>query len=210
MSLAVLYPQRSIAFSLRRRPLRPLSARVIHDTPSANELLLKVAERDRHAFSVFYDELSALVFGLSLRTTKSRALAEEVTQEVFIQIWDQADRFDPTKGSARSWVATIAHRRAVDVVRRAQASTKRDEGQPGDTPVVDVAEMVVDDDERSRVRRAMEDLTDLQREAIELAYFGGLTYRQVAERLDAPLGTVKTRMRDGLARIRTTMELTSD
>lgn len=209
MSLAVLQPQRSIAFSLRKTSLLP-ALRLIHDTPAQTDLLVRVSRQDREAFSALYDELSSLVFGLALRTTRSHALAEEVAQEVFIQVWDQASRFDPAKGSARSWVATIAHRRAVDVVRRAQASANRDEAQPAEGPAADVAEQVVDVDEHDRVRHAMKALTDLQREAVELAYFGGLTYRQVAERLGAPLGTVKTRMRDGLARIRTTMELTGD
>lgn len=209
MPLAVPHPQRFTAFSLRKASPSPAPS-LIHDPPAQNDLLVRVSRHDREAFSILYDELSALVFGLALRTTRSHALAEEVTQEVFIQVWDQASKFDPVKGSARSWVATIAHRRAVDVVRRAHASASREEAQPAEGPAADVAELVVAVDEHDRVRDAMESLTDLQREAVELAYFGGLTYRQVAERLGAPLGTVKTRMRDGLARIRTTMELTGD
>jgi RNA polymerase sigma-70 factor, ECF subfamily len=157
-----------------------------------------------------YDDLSALVFGLALRTTRSRVLAEEVVQEVFVQVWSQASRFDPSRGSARSWVATIAHRRAVDVVRKMQASSDREGVMPVDGPALDVADIVVEGDEQDRVRDALGALTDLQREAIEMAYFGGLTYRQVADRLEAPLGTVKTRMRDGLARIRTAMEPAGD
>jgi RNA polymerase sigma-70 factor (ECF subfamily) len=177
---------------------------------SPDDLLAHVAGHDHDAFSGLYDRLSPLVFGLALRTTRSRVIAEEVTQEVFVQVWDQADRFDRARGSARSWVATIAHRRAVDAVRRAQSSADRELSVPPDVPHHDVADAVVEDDERTRVRESLTVLTDLQREVIELAYFGGLTYRQVAERLGAPLGTVKTRMRDGLARIRTTMELASD
>lgn len=175
-----------------------------------DELLTLVVRRDREAFSDLYDELSPLVFGLALRTTKSRALAEEVTQEVFIQVWHQADRFDSSKGSVRSWVATLAHRRSVDAVRKTQASSDREDALLPDPPLPDVADEVVENAERTRVRAAIGELSDLQREAIELAYFGGLTYREVAERLGAPLGTVKTRMRDGLAKIRAIMEHSDD
>ena len=169
-----------------------------------------VSQRDRDAFSALYDDLSSLVFGLALKVCRSHALAEEVTQEVFVQVWDQAGRFDRERGSARSWIATIAHRRAVDVVRKAQSAANREEAVASDPPLGDVADDVIDLDEMERVRAAMGSLSPLQREAIELAYFGGLTYREVAERLDVPLGTVKTRMRDGLARIRETMEWSDD
>ncbi|MGH3650590.1 MAG: ECF RNA polymerase sigma factor SigK [Acidimicrobiia bacterium] len=178
----------------------------MYHPPTLNELFSRIVQRDRDAFSDLYDELSPLVYGLAMRTTKSAALAEEVTQEVFIQVWRQAERFDSSKGSARSWVATLAHRRAVDVVRKTQASADRDDALPPEFPAADVSEDVVESDERARVRAAVGELTDLQREAIELAYFGGLTYREVAERLETPLGTVKTRMRDGLARMRSIME----
>ncbi|MFZ0014761.1 MAG: sigma-70 family RNA polymerase sigma factor [Acidimicrobiia bacterium] len=97
---------------------------------SLEALLVHVAGQDHDAFSVLYDRLSPLVFGLALRTTRSRVIAEEVTHEVFVQIWDQADRFEPARGSARSWVATIAHRRAVDAVRRAQSSADRELSAP--------------------------------------------------------------------------------
>lgn len=181
---------------------------VYHRTPE--ELFARIVRRDRDAFSALYDDLSPLVFGLAMRTTKSRALAEEVTQEVFIQVWRQADRFDSSKGSARSWVATLAHRRAVDVVRKLQASADREDALSAEPPLPDVSEDVVKNDERARVRAAVGELSDLQREAIELAYFGGLTYREVAERLGAPLGTVKTRMRDALARMRSIVERPGD
>jgi RNA polymerase sigma-70 factor, ECF subfamily len=186
-----LSPRSDISLS----PLSPLEV-----------LLERVAGHDRDAFSALYDELAPLVFGLALRVTRSRALAEEVTQEVFVQLWAQADRFDGSRGSARSWIATIAHRRAVDTVRRTQSSSDREASLPVDVPHPDVAEAVIQLDESAQVRTALESLTALQREAIELAYFEGLTYRKVAERLDIPLGTVKTRMRDGLLRIRGKLE----
>lgn len=196
--------------SLAKRIDPSLSDQHARSYPSSDDLLVQVSGRDRDAFSALYDELAPLVFGLALRTTRSRTLAEEVTQEVFIQIWNQASRFDRGKGSARSWIATIAHRRSIDVVRRTQAATDREKAVLVDNPESDVAEEVIATDERRRVRLAMDGLTDLQREAIEMAYFGGLTYREVAERLDAPLGTVKTRMRDGLMRIRGIMERQGD
>jgi RNA polymerase sigma-70 factor (ECF subfamily) len=201
MGMAQAAALRVVPFSLRVR-----SHFSVSQPPTIDELFARVARQDRDAFSELYDGLSPMVFGVALRTTTSRAIAEEVTQEVFVQVWRQADRFDPSKGSVRSWVATLAHRRAVDAVRRAQASSEREESLPGVGPRHDVAEEVVDNDERDRVREALGELTDLQRESIELAYFGGMTYREVAEHLGAPLGTVKTRMRDGLARIRAIME----
>ena len=182
----------------------PLIDRDLPPTPEA--LIRRVVDGDQVAFSALYDLLSPVVYGLAVRVCRSRHLAEEVTQEVFVQVWDQADRFDRSKGSARSWVATIAHRRAVDAVRKTQAAIDRDAALPPDPPSRDLAEDVIDLDETERVRTALDRLTDLQREVIELAYFGGRTYREVAELLGAPLGTVKTRMRDGLARIRSELE----
>lgn len=191
-------------------PVRIEARVVLNPSPTLVELFSLTAARDRGAFSELYDQLSSLVYGLALRTTKSSALAEEVTQEVFLQIWRQADRFDPSKGSPRSWVATLAHRRAVDTVRRSQAAIDREGALPSFPSPPDVAEEVVEIDERARVREVMGGLTELQRQVIEMAYFGGLTYREVAERLDAPLGTVKTRMRDGLTRMRSMMEAGDD
>lgn len=169
------------------------------------ELFARVAEGDSDAFSRVYDLTSDMVYGVVLRTVRSPAMAEEVTQEVFLQAWEQSASFDPERGSVKSWVATLAHRRAVDAVRRSQSSRDREEKVPVGNPHPDVAESAVEADERSRVRQALRALTDLQFEVIEMAYFGGLTYRQVAERLDTPLGTVKSRMRDGLLKLRETL-----
>ena len=183
---------------------------VLNSSTDLAELFARVARQDRAAFSELYDQLSPLVYGLALRTTKAPALAEEVTQEVFLQVWRQADRFDPSRGSAKSWVATLAHRRAVDTVRRSQAAIDREDALPKDPSPPDVSEEIIELDERARVREAVGRLTELQRQVIEMAYFGGLTYREVAEKLDAPLGTVKTRMRDGLMRMRSIMEAGDD
>jgi RNA polymerase sigma-70 factor (ECF subfamily) len=136
------------------------------------------------------------------------AQAEEVTQEVFLEIWRTATRFDPTRGKAMTWVMTMAHARAVDRVRASQASTDRDVkvGQRNyDTAYDQVSEAVESRFEQVQVRRCLGGLTDLQRESVTLAYYGGYTYNQVAELLSVPLGTVKTRLRDGLIRMRDCM-----
>jgi len=143
-----------------------------------------------------------------LKVVRDPAQTEEVVQEVFVELWRIAPRFDAGKGSVASWVATIAHRRAVDRVRSEQASRNRVERELSKVePATDVvSETVVDVDhadfERRRVRRALERLTEMQRQALELAYFGGYTYREVAVLLDVPEGTIKTRIRDGMIRLR--------
>jgi RNA polymerase sigma-70 factor, ECF subfamily len=174
-------------------------------SPPLDSLMTRVAGGDGQAFSELYDQTSSMVYGLALRVVRSEALAEEVTQEVYLQVWRQASGFDPQRGSVKSWMATMAHRRAVDVVRRSQSARDRELKVPADRPEADVAEMAILGDERDRVRAALSSLTDLQFQVIEMAYFGGLTYREVAERLDTPLATVKTRIRDGLTRLRSAL-----
>ena len=174
-------------------------------TPPLDSLMTRVARGDAEAFSELYDQMSSMVYGLALRVVRSEAMAEEVTQEVFLQVWRQASGFDAQRGSVKSWIATLAHRRAVDVVRRSQSARDRELKVPADGPSADVAEMAILGDERDRVRAALGSLTDLQFQVIEMAYFGGLTYREVAERLDTPLATVKTRIRDGLTRLRSAL-----
>jgi RNA polymerase sigma-70 factor (ECF subfamily) len=143
------------------------------------------------------------VFGTVRNVVRDPGLTEEVTQEVFVEVWRAASRFDASKGSPMAWVATIAHRRAVDRVRSEQRSADRD--RRAASPMIaydDVAETVEDNLDRERVRRCLGTLTDLQREAVTLAYYGGHTYREVAGLLGVPAGTVSTRMRDGLIRLR--------
>lgn len=174
---------------------------------SPDELLVATAGGDRDAFAALFDEVAPKVVGVVRRVVRDPSMSDEVAQEVLTEVWRKAKRFDPDRGSAMTWIMTIAHRRAVDTVRSVQASRDRDDrvGRRSVRPFDETSEQVHDDAERSRVRAALDSLTDKQREAIELAYFGGHTYREVAEMLDTPLGTVKTRMRDGLIRLRDTM-----
>jgi RNA polymerase sigma-70 factor (ECF subfamily) len=187
----------------------PLHRRV-HDAPAAptpDALLEAVSRGDEQAFGSIYDQFSASVHGIARRVVRDPVRAEEVAQEVFLQVWQTAGRFDSSRGSARTWVMTLAHRRSVDVVRRDQSSSDREDrydwtGGP-EFDVVD--EEVSGRLEAEQVRRCLESLTDLQKQAVTLAYYGGYTYAEVATMLDAPLPTTKTRMRDGLIRLRDCM-----
>lgn len=171
--------------------------------------LLRLSARgDQEAFTRLYDETSARVFGLVLRVVRDRAQAEEVTQEVFLQVWRTASRYDESKGSALSWLMTLAHRRAVDRVRAAEAASRQDTSYHRNSHQVPhdaTAEAAEASLEARRVRAALTELTPVQREALELAYFGGYTHTEVATQLDLPVGTAKTRIRDGLIRLRDAM-----
>lgn len=172
------------------------------------ELLRASSLGDQQAFATLYDATSARVYGLVLRVVRDPAQSEEVTQEAYLEIWRTAARFDPNKGNALSWLMTLAHRRAVDRVRSAEATTRRDTAyQSATQPIAhDVtAEAVTTRLEARRVRQALKALTAVQRQAIELAYFGGYTHTEVASMLDLPVGTAKTRIRDGLIRLRDAM-----
>jgi RNA polymerase sigma-70 factor, ECF subfamily len=180
------------------------------ETPE--QLLVLVARGDRAAFDRLYDRFADAVFGLVRRVLRDPAQSEEVTQEVLVDLWRTASAFDPDRGSAATWVMTLAHRRAVDRVRSAQASTVRDTKDAlleHQAPYDVVAETVERRLEREQVVRALTDLTELQREAVTLAFYGGYTHVQVADLLDVPLGTVKTRIRDGLIRMRDSLGVTA-
>ena len=187
-----------------RRPARAPAARPAGDG-ALEGLLTLVARGDEQAFAELYQRVAPAVFGLVSKVVRDPAQSEEVTQEVFVELWRTASRFDPARGTARSWIMTCAHRRAVDRVRSAESAARRDDldgrrdqGRPYD----EVVEQVETSLEREHVRRGLEALTDLQREAVVLAYYGGYSHREIAELLGVPSGTVKTRLRDGLIRLR--------
>jgi RNA polymerase sigma-70 factor (ECF subfamily) len=171
--------------------------------PLAN-LLSRAGRGDQAAFAQLYDALAPLLHGIVIKVLRDPAQSEEVTQEAFVELWRLAPRYDATRGSVRSWATMLAHRRAIDRVRSEQAARDRNEGDAQKRPVQapDVADQVVGSIEATRVRRALERLTEMQRQAVELAYFGGNTYRQVAVLLNVPEGTIKTRIRDGMIRLR--------
>jgi RNA polymerase sigma-70 factor (ECF subfamily) len=173
--------------------------------PDLAELLRRSSRGDEAAFAEVYDATSSRAFGLAVRVVRDRAQAEEVTQEAYLDVWRTASRFDPARGSALSWLLTIVHRKAVDRVRSAEAATRRDTTYERTNAEVDhdaTAERATTSLEARRVRDVLASLTEKQREAIELAYFGGYTHTEVATMLDVPVGTTKTRIRDGLIRLR--------
>jgi RNA polymerase sigma-70 factor, ECF subfamily len=168
-----------------------------------DRLLLAAGRGDAEALGHLYDALGPAVFGLARRVIRDPARAEEVTQDVFVSVWRFATRFDPAKGSARTWVMTLTHRRAVDVVRSEEAATRREQTVAAqERPYDSVQEQATDRVEAQRVRGCLGSLTELQREAVTLAYYGGYTYPEVSSLLQVNLSTVKTRMRDGLIRLR--------
>ncbi|CDO07128.1 RNA polymerase sigma factor SigK [Mycolicibacterium cosmeticum] len=168
-------------------------------------LLREVARGDAEAFAEFYDHTRARVYGLVVRVLRDPGYSEETTQEIYLQVWHNADSYDPAAGSPLAWLMTLAHRRAVDRVRSEQSASQRESRYGAtnvDTPADHVADSVITADEHRRVVDCLGSLTDVQRECIDMAYYGGLTYREVSERLSANLATVKSRMRDGLRALR--------
>lgn len=177
--------------------------------PDDVALLGAVARGDEEALAGLYDRHGAAVYGLARRVVRDPDLAAEVTQDVFVALWRQAARVDPHRTPVRQWLLMLAHRRAVDRVRREQTQRDYTERAARRIPAAatdPTAETIVDGLDAERVRRALASLTDLQRQAIELAYYGGRTYREVAALLGVPEGTIKSRLRDGLARLRDLVE----
>lgn len=202
---------------MAERARRPDGARLravpgnVGGDPSLAELMSRVARGDEHAFEQVYDVLAGPILGLVQRVLRDPAQSEEVTQEVLVELWRTATRYRPDLGSPRTWALTLAHRRAVDRVRSSQAATDREErvaSTEAERPFDVVADEVASRLEREQVRRCVGSLTELQRESVMLAYYGGYTYREVAQLLDVPLGTVKTRLRDGLIRLRDCLGVT--
>lgn len=207
----------------RRPPLRSHAAaphgklepvgwpRLVHSSTgrvadlSVDALIDRSARGDDDAFARLYDTTAPAVFGTVLRVVRDPAQSEEVVQEIFVDVWRHAARFDPSAGTGRTWILMIAHRRAVDRVRHEQASTDRERRASGRTVTRaydDVVETVERSLEAEQVRRCLDGLTELQRESVTLTYYRGYTCPEVAKLLDTPLGTIKTRLRDGLIRLR--------
>lgn len=195
-----------------RRRLRSVDHASASAARDDEQLMAAVARGDQAAFGELYDRVGGTVHGVIRKVVRDPAQSEEVTQEVMVEVWRTAVRFDSDKGSVRTWILTMAHRRAIDRVRSEQSSRDRTErvGHRDQVRAFDeVAEEVEVRFEHDQVREALSTLTELQREAVELAYYQGYTYREVSELLDTPLGTIKTRMRDGLIRLRDAMGVTT-
>jgi RNA polymerase sigma-70 factor (ECF subfamily) len=178
-------------------------------TPSDDDLVAASARGDQRAFAEFYDRTAPRVHGLVRRVLVDPAQSEEVVQEVFLAVWQEASRFDPARGTALSWLLVRARRRAIDRVRSSQASRERDLAvgvRDLDAVRDDVAETAATRIEHARVSRALEGLSAAQRQALELTYWGGLTQSEAASRAGVPLGTMKTRLRDGLIALRRLVE----
>ncbi|MFE4580796.1 sigma-70 family RNA polymerase sigma factor [Streptomyces chartreusis] len=179
--------------------------------PDLTELVQRVAMGDQDAFAALYDSVASPVHGVVRSVLRDRAQSEEVAQEVLVEVWRTAPRYRPDRGTPVNWILTLAHRRAVDRVRSVEAAAAREHKAAllDRLPEYDhVTEQVEARLEREQVRRCLRTLTDVQKQAVTLAYYRGLTYRQVAETLALPLGTVKTRLRDGLVRLRDCLGVT--
>ena len=205
-------PERAPRVRTRRGTMDGMTSgpSTVDDDVPGRSAIERAGRGDERAFAEFYDEMSPVVFGTTLRVLRNQAMAEEVTQEVFLELWRQAPRYDRSKGSPKAWAATIAHRRAVDRVRSEESARARDEADANQTRVAHdvVVDEVTTNFDRATVVDALARLSDAQREAVSLAFYGGHTYREVAAMLNVPEGTIKTRIRDGLIRLRDLMGVT--
>ncbi|MFF3314412.1 sigma-70 family RNA polymerase sigma factor [Streptomyces sp. NPDC003035] len=183
-----------------------------HSPPDLPEVMSRVARGDQEAFTILFEAVSGPVLGLVRTVLRDPAQSEEVAQEVLVEVWRTAARYQSARGSVMTWVLTLAHRRAVDRVRSEQASSDRERRMAllnRAREFDEVVEQVEHRLEREQVRRCVRGLTEVQRQSVTLAYYRGLTYREVAELLSLPLGTVKTRLRDGLIRLRDCLGVTA-
>ena len=204
------YQEAMEACEMHRNSLvpRPTAHTMEHregQSEAEDALLIRVGKKDSQAFETIYDRYGGGVFSLAVRMLRDRQVAEEVAQEVFLAIWRGARDFDPARGSARSWILSLAHHKSVDAVRRQRLRT----AEPlSDTIIAetDVAQDALRGAAGAEVQHALASLSDAQREAIVFAYYVGYTQQEIAKRLRVPLGTVKTRMRDGMLRLRAALE----
>jgi RNA polymerase sigma-70 factor (ECF subfamily) len=171
------------------------------DESADESLLARAARGDQAAYARLYDRYQGMIYGLAVRITGDAALAQDVAQDALVGVWRNAARYVPEKASARTWIMSIAHHRAIDALRRRRPTTELPDPElppPASMTVPDVWPEVAGRLDRVAVRTALATLSDVQREAIELAYFGGFTQQEIALRTDTPLGTVKSRVRLGL------------
>lgn len=178
--------------------------------PSSEELLVRIANGDKQAFGLFYDQTAARVMGICMQVLHNRAVAEEITQEVFIEIWRTAPTFSPDKGSAASWIYRLARSRAIDKLRSRIAALNRDEKDAALEQVshyIDVEEEAILAVESQRLRELVEAINEPHRSAIMLTYFAGLSHQELANHLNIPLGTAKTRVRDGLKKLKAALRV---
>jgi RNA polymerase sigma-70 factor, ECF subfamily len=175
------------------------------DPTIALHLIQQVAKQDRDAFSQLYDRFSTLVFTLAMRMLKARSDAEDLLQEVFVQVWRQAQNYSAERGSPEAWIVNIARSRAIDKIRSIRRMQKSfvltDDPARAESPE-NVESSAVESETRLAMNSALANLPDMQRKVLELAYFDGLTQSEIADRLAEPLGTVKTRMRSGIQKLR--------
>lgn len=168
------------------------------------ELISRVSKQDRQAFDLFYDRYSQIIFNLCVRILRDAAEAEDVLQEIFVQIWREAERFDPTRASAKTWLFTIARSRALDRYRSRKTVKQRLDDDAAD----DLSSVAVQEDfqhsslMQQYVEKALQQLTPEQKKVLEMSYYEGLTQEEIAEKLGEPLGTIKSRIRAGLMKLR--------
>ena len=191
-------------------PDRPLTLRVATVADDADRaVLVRVAAGDLDALEELYDRYKTMAYSIAYRITADATLAEDVVQDAFLGAWRNAARYVEGRGSVKTWLLSIVHHRAIDAIRRRRPTTELPEQEavpPPQFQVPDVWAEVSASLDADTVRGALEVLTDPQREAIELAYFGGLTQQEIADRTATPLGTVKSRMRLGLLAMRRSLE----
>lgn len=189
--------------SKMRRPSR------VDETSGESDLLSGLAAGDQRCLAALYDRYGNAALGLAFKVCGNRTIAEDIVQEAFLALWQRPDSFDAKRGSAGSFLMGIVHHKAVDAVRREASVHRREENfavDPQESSEDEVVEAAWLSMRKTKVLSALRQLSPVQREALELAYLKGLTYSEVAERLNIPLGTAKTRMRDGMIRMRALLE----